>query len=182
MITSMLRGPRIVLRPVEDSDAPHIQRWMNHPEVWRNMDYERPFSLEDVKEDIERSRTDGVPFTIEAAGTPIGRIGLNQFRARDRIAALYLYIGEPGAWGQGYAHEALDTLLAYAFERFDLWQVELWTLADNEKAIRVYEKCGFVREATLRERSWKEGRWVDRMVMSVNRDEFARARAARAAT
>jgi RimJ/RimL family protein N-acetyltransferase len=172
----MLRGKRIGLRPLEDSDAPHIQRWMNQPEVWRNMDYERPVSLPDVVEDIERSRTEGVPFTIEADGRPIGRIGLNQLRRRDRIAALYLYIGEPEYWGHGFAHEALDTLLAYAFDRFDLWQVELWTLADNEKAIRVYEKCGFVREGTLRDRSWKEGRWVDRLVMSVNRDEFEKAR------
>jgi hypothetical protein len=31
----------------------------------------------------------------------------------------------------------------------------------------------------LRQRSWKEGRWVDRMVMSVNRDEFEKARSAR---
>jgi RimJ/RimL family protein N-acetyltransferase len=149
---------------------------MNQPEVWRNMDYERPFSLEDVREDVQRSRTEGVPFTIEAEGAPIGRIGLNGFRRRDRIAGLYLYIGDPVYWGHGYAHEALVTLLSYAFDRFDLWQVELWTLADNEKAIRVYVRCGFVEEGTLRDRSWKEGRWVDHLVMSVNRDEFEAAR------
>ena len=175
----MIRGAHVVLRPVEDDDVPHIHRWMNDPDVWRNMDYERPFSLEDVRRDVEGSRADGVPFTIEVGGRPIGRIGLNQFRSRDRIAALYLYIGEMEAGGHGHAFDALNTLLAYAFERFDLWQVELWTLADNEKAIHVYRKAGFVEEATLRDRSWKEGRWVDRMVMSVNRDEFEKARSAR---
>jgi RimJ/RimL family protein N-acetyltransferase len=175
----MIRGDRIVLRPVEDSDLSHIHRWMNLPDVWRNMDYERPFSMEDVREDVERSRAEGVPFTIEVDGRPIGRIGLNQIRRRDRIAAMYLYIGEPDAGGHGYALEAIDVLLGFAFERFDLWQVELWTLADNEKAIHVYAKCGFLEEATLRERSWKEGHWVDRMVMSVNRDEFEKARSAR---
>jgi RimJ/RimL family protein N-acetyltransferase len=175
----MIRGDRIVLRPVEDADVPHIHRWMNSPDVWRNMDYERAFSLEDVRDDVERSRADGVPFTIEVDGRAIGRIGLNQFRRRDRIAAMYLYIGETEAGGHGYALEAIDVLLAFAFERFDLWQVELWTLADNEKAIHVYRKAGFVEEATLRQRSWKEGRWVDRMVMTVNRDEFEKARTAR---
>ena len=77
----------VALRPVEDADVPLIHRWMNHPDVWRGMDYERPFSLADVREDVERSRADGVPFTIVADGRPIGRIGLNAFRRRDRIAA-----------------------------------------------------------------------------------------------
>jgi RimJ/RimL family protein N-acetyltransferase len=67
-------------------------------------------------------------------------------------------------------------LLAHAFDRLDLHQVELWTLAANDRGIRVYERCGFVTEARLRERSFKDGRWLDHVVMSVNRDEFAKAR------
>jgi RimJ/RimL family protein N-acetyltransferase len=68
-------------------------------------------------------------------------------------------------------------LLDYAFDRLDLNQVELWTLADNDRALAMYAKCGFVEEARLRQRSFKQGRWVDHVVMSVNRDEFVRARA-----
>ena len=107
---------------------------------------------------------------------PVGRIGLNQFRPRDRICSLYMYIGEPTFWGQGYARDAVMALLTFAFDRWDLHQVELWTLADNNRAIDVYARCGFVEEARLRERSWKGGGWVDRVVMSVNRDEFSKAR------
>lgn len=172
----MIRGNRVTLRPVEDADYPLIHRWMNHPEVWRYMDYELPYSLADVKDDIERSRREGQPFTILVEDRPIGRVGLNQFRRRDQICSLYMFIGEPSFWGQGYAQDSVMALLGYAFDRWDLSMVELWTLADNNRAVSMYEKCGFVQEARLRQRSFKQGRWVDRVVMSVNRDEFATAR------
>jgi RimJ/RimL family protein N-acetyltransferase len=174
----MIRGRQVSLRPVEEADYPLIHRWMNHPEVWRYMDYEQPVSLADVKADVERSYEEGHPFTIVVGDRPIGRIGLNRFRDRDRICSTYMYIGEPDFWAAGHARDATMTLLAFAFERWDLHQVELWTLADNDRAIGMYERCGFVREAVLRERSWKQGAWVDHLVMSVNRDEFSKALAA----
>jgi RimJ/RimL family protein N-acetyltransferase len=167
-----ISGKHVTLRPVEEADAPLIHRWMNHPEIWHYMDYERPVSLAEVVEDIERSRTEGVPFTILVGGRPIGRIGLNQFRRRDRICSLYMFIGEPVFWGRGYAQDAVMALLGFAFDRWDLNQVELWTLGDNDRALGVYKRCGFVEEARLRDRSWKDGRWVDRIVMSVAREEF----------
>lgn len=173
----MIHGRHVSLRPVEEADYPLIHRWMNNPKVWRSMDYERPASLADVKEDVERSYREGRPFTIVLGGRPIGRIGLNQFRRRDRICSLYMYIGEPDVWGKkGHARDAVMTLVGYAFERWDLHQIELWTLADNDRAIAMYEKCGFLREAVLRERSWKQGAWVDHVVMSVTREAFDRAR------
>jgi [ribosomal protein S5]-alanine N-acetyltransferase len=171
----VIRGRSIALRPVEESDHLLIHRWMNHPEVWRYMDYELPVSLADVKDDVERSYREGHPFTIVMDDEPIGRIGLNRFRHRDRICSIYMYIGEPSAWGKGYGRDAVMTLLAYAFDRWDLHQIELWTLADNNRAISTYERCGFVTEALLRNRSWKQGRWVDHMIMSVDRREFEAA-------
>jgi RimJ/RimL family protein N-acetyltransferase len=174
----MIRGKKVQLRPVEETDYPLLQRWMNLPEVWRQMDYELPYSLADVRDDIERSRKEGHPFTILAGDRPIGRIGLNQFRRRDRICSLYMFIGEPDFGGQGFAQDAALTLLDYAFDRMDLNRIELWTLGDNDRAIRMYARCGFVEEARLPERSFKEGRWVHHVVMSVSREEFARARAA----
>ena len=51
-----------------------------------------------------------------------------------------------------------------------------YAIATNERAIGVYEACGFRREAVLPERSFNDGAWVDHVVMSVTRDRHATAR------
>ncbi len=167
---------RVTLRRVEPADYPLIQRWQNDPEVFRLMDYERPFSLEDIRASEEEAAREGVPFLIEAEGRPVGRVGLNQFRQRDRVASLYIFIGEREAWGKGYGRDALHAVLEYAFDTCNLRLVQLWTLADNERAIALYKSIGFVLEGTLRDRSFVGGRSIDHLVMSITREEFDQGR------
>ena len=62
-----------------------------------------------------------------------------QIRRRDRIASLYVFIGQKEVWGKGFGTEAIVALLDYAFARLDLHQVELWGLEGNERAFRAYE-------------------------------------------
>jgi RimJ/RimL family protein N-acetyltransferase len=173
----VIHGVRVVLRPVEERDHALIHAWQNDPEVWWLMDYERPFSMEDIKESEQRALEEGHPYIIEVDGAPIGRIGLNGFRRRDRICSLYIFIGERSAWEKGYGTDAVAALVDEAFDRYDLSRVELWSLADNERAIHVYEKVGFDLDGRLAERSWKDGAWVDRVVMSVTRERFAASQA-----
>jgi RimJ/RimL family protein N-acetyltransferase len=174
----VIHGTQVVLRPVEERDLELIQAWQNDPEVWWLMDYEGPFSREDVVESERRAREEGDPYVIEVDGAAIGRVGLNAYRRRDRICSLYVLIGDRSAWERGYGTDAVAALVDEAFDRMDLNRIELWSLADNERAIHVYGKCGFEVDAWLPERSWKDGAWVDRVVMSVTREGFATSPAA----
>jgi len=142
------------------------------------MDYERPFTIADVAASERRAKEEGHPYLIEVNGRPIGRIGLNQFRKRDRICSLYVFIGERDVWGKGYGTDAMMALLAHGFSRYELARVELWSLADNERAIRAYRHCGFEIDARLPERSFKDGRFHDRIVMSVSRQRLSEVFAA----
>lgn len=171
----MIAGKRVLLRRVEPSDHPRILRWQNDPTVFYYMDYVEPFAAEDIATSERNAIREGHPFIIELDGRPIGRIGLNNFRWRDRIASLYVFIGERDEWGRGYGADAMETLLGYAFESLNLNMVELWTLADNERAIRLYKSVGFAEDARLRDRSIKQGAYVDHVVMSITHAEFTRA-------
>jgi RimJ/RimL family protein N-acetyltransferase len=48
-----------------------------------------------------------------------------------------------------------------------LRKITLTVLAENKRAIRVYEKCGFRIEAKLRKESFIKGRYYDDYVMSI---------------
>jgi hypothetical protein len=168
----VIRGKRVVLRRVEPADYPDIQRWQNDAEVFYWMDYVQPFTLDDIRRSEERSIVEGHPFVIEVEGRGIGRIGLNNFRPRDGLASLYLFIGEPSTWGSGHGLDAVMTILSYAFDTLDLRMVELWSLATNERALRSYKSAGFVEDARMRQRSLKESGYVDHIVMSIDREAF----------
>ncbi|MGZ4203972.1 MAG: GNAT family N-acetyltransferase [Actinomycetota bacterium] len=173
----MLTGKHVQLRRVEPEDYPAIQGWQNDPEVFYWMDYDRAFSLDDIRASEARACEEGHPFVIVADGRAIGRIGLNNFRARDQMASLYIFVGAKDVRGKGYGIDALMALIAYGFDELNLRKIELWTLAHNERAIRMYKAAGFVEDGRIPERSFKEDGWADHLVMSIDRESFARSRA-----
>jgi len=173
----LLNGKHVQLRRVESEDYPAILAWQNDPEVFYWMDYERAFSLDDIRESEARAVTEGHPFVIVAEGRAIGRIGLNNFRTRDGLASLYIFVGDGQVRGKGYGIDALMALIAYGFDVLNLRKIELWTLGHNERAIHMYKAAGFVEDARVAERSYKVDRWADHLMMSIDRETFARTRA-----
>jgi RimJ/RimL family protein N-acetyltransferase len=166
---------RITLRRVEPADYPLIQEWQNDPDVFGRMDYQRPFTLDDIRKAEERGAEKEYPFMIEADGRPIGRCGLFGVRWRDRTGSLYIFIGVKDVWGKGYGKDAIRGLLTYAFETLNLDLVQLYSLGDNDRAVHMYKSLGFLEEARLRDRSFIEGRSVEHVVMSITRGEFHRS-------
>ena len=172
----MIAGNRVTLRLVRPTDYPDILRWQNDPEVFYWMDYIHPFTLEDIRRGEERAVGEGHPFLIEYQGRGIGRAGLNNFRPRDGLASLYIFVGERVERGLGL--DAIMAMLRFGFDLLDLRMVELWMLDGNERAARAYKSAGFVIDGHLPARSLKDGAYVDHVVMSVDREGFARAREA----
>jgi RimJ/RimL family protein N-acetyltransferase len=72
----------------------------------------------------------------------------------------------------GYGTEAMKLVLAHGFDDMQLHRIELRVLARNKRAIRAYEKCGFVYEGTKREAALIDGEWFDDLMMAVLADEF----------
>ena len=68
--------------------------------------------------------------------------------------------------GQGIGTALLEAVLDLADNWLMLRRVELEVYADNQRAVRLYEKFGFEAEGRKREASVKNGAYVDLLVMA----------------
>jgi RimJ/RimL family protein N-acetyltransferase len=66
----------------------------------------------------------------------------------------------------------MTLLLRHGFGTLNLNRVYLRVYADNQYAIRTYEKVGFVHEGRLRQAVYKYGKYSDVLMMSVLREEW----------
>ena len=80
-------------------------------------------------------------------------------------------------WREHYRRDAVSLVLELAFDRLNLHSVNLSALATNERAIRCYEKCGFMREGLFRERTFTQGEYVDAVAMGILRADYEKRRA-----
>jgi len=67
--------------------------------------------------------------------------------------------------GHGYGVEAINLVTDYAFKYLNLHRVEAGVLPENTASIKAFQKADFVIEATLKERQWSEGKFVDEIIL-----------------
>ena len=140
-------GGTVQLREVEENDIRRIRQWSNQAEVQRVL-RRPPYSLQRWIEDIHRWGTDPDTFPFSIDKPTGGHIGFLVLKRLDhpwggRMGQLDFVIINREYREYGYGTEAVETALSFAFDALDLKSVSLWTAADNEAAIRCFEKCDF---------------------------------------
>jgi|GEM_PF-361179 len=169
-------GKKICLRAVEKEDyTEHFYSWANEPDFHRYLSHGiRPASKRRMEELYEAlMKKDNVIFTIldKTNNEPVGIIGLHHLSWQIRSAEYTIHI-KKSFWGTGVAGEATDYILKHAFETLGMNKVWLGGNASQQRAIRFYEKKGFVREGILRDEIFREGRFHDSVKMSIRASEY----------
>ena len=176
----MLLGERIRLRRPEREDLLRFRDWLNDPEVRRHLSLACPVGLSDEEqwfEDQFRQEPATRSYVIEAPRAPeewapIGVVGFKGLDWRNRQVEFGLFIGDKTLWDGGYGTDATRTLVRFAFRELNLNRVHLRVYEDNVRAIRCYEKVGFKAEGRLRQDLFRDGRYLDTVVMGLLREEF----------
>ena len=174
---STLQGTFVCLRPQERSDAALFVRWWNDPEVlhWLHLSEGPTVTEESWLKAHEARREDSqwALWIIESKdGFPIGQVGLHAIDPLHHRCSLHISIGEKDHWSKGYGTDAIRLVLRHAFESLGLRRIDLITDYDNERGVRCYEKCGFVREGVLRAHRLRYGEPLDMVTMAVLREDW----------
>ena len=158
-------------------------RWMRDSEFVRLLDADpaRLFSVDKNKEWyeknlVEEQKNDELFLlirTLEEDRT-IGLIGLDGIRWTHGDAWVGIGLGEREYWGKGYGTDAMRILLRYAFEELNLHRLSLSVFEYNPRAIRSYEKVGFVIEGSARQFLNRDGQRYDMIFMGILREEWER--------
>lgn len=161
----------IYLRLMTYEDTDRIVSWRNSDAVRKNFIYQELFTRE-AHENWIRTRVetgDVVQMIICESGTdkPLGSVYIRDIDRKHKKAEYGIFIGEPAARGRGLGTSAAKLMLRYCFEEEGLNRVYLRALADNEQAIRSYEKAGFRQEGYLRKDVCIDGIYRDVVWMAV---------------
>lgn len=182
-MNDLFTGQLVYLTHTEREEyLPAVQRWNRHAETIALADFDLAYPKTD--EDSERwygfvcKLEDGFEFSMRtlADGKVIGSCGLFCINQRNRNAEFGIMIGENTNWGKGYGSDAAKIVLRFAFEELGLNRVFLDVLATNPRAVRSYQKAGFVHECTRRQAIWRDGIYHNAYRMGILRDEWLTSR------
>lgn len=175
----MLTGKRVRLRAVERDDIPRFVAWLNDPEVIENLLINNPLSTVQEERWFEHMLTrplDEQPLAIDVRSaegwTHIGNCAFNEIDRTHSHGEVGIFIGDKKSWNQGYGTEAMRLLVKHGFNDLNLHRIYLMVYETNPRAMRSYEKAGFVKDGCLRDDVYKNGRYINAYVMSILRPEW----------
>jgi ribosomal-protein-serine acetyltransferase len=127
------------------------------PELGSWMAWAADSSLEETESFATRAEAQwasgtGFHFMIVQEADVIGAVSIEVHGPLERIGELGYWVRSDRS-GHGFATEAAESMVDFAFETIGLHRLELRAGVDNRASQRVAEKVGFQREGTFREAS-----------------------------
>lgn len=147
---------RLRLRTIAADDVTErYVAWLNDTRV--NQYLESRFdehTLESVASFVEQFEVDDAHVFAAILERPaerhIGNIKLGPIDSHHRRGDVGIMIGEPDAWGKGYATEAISALTVFAFRELGLERLSAGAYAVNRASVRAFERAGWEVEGRLR--------------------------------
>lgn len=177
----VLRGRIVILRGPQAGDEAERLAAGRDPEAIRlyGGDYHnvQPFTAESAArwfEQFQQATREDANWVIDVGGRAVGNAWLRvqDSNVQQRSARFRIGIFNRDYWDRGLGTEATRLVLRFGFEELNLHRIELRVIEYNLRAIRSYEKAGFIKEGIERETVFLDGQWHSDVRMAILEDEY----------
>jgi ribosomal-protein-alanine N-acetyltransferase len=169
----LIETDRLILRRVTNNDVNEIFELRSNPETMKFIPRPLAKSNEDVLELIAQIEdkivtNTGINWAITLKDSPklLGIIGFYRTQHENYRSEIG-YILNPKFHGLGIISEAVNRLITYGFNDLKLHSIEAIIDPENFASEKVLQKCGFVKEAHLKECVFYEGKFLDSVIYSL---------------
>lgn len=169
----LFREQGISIRTLEDKDAGLLEKWLSDPIVLEYYEgRDRPHNMDLVRKHFYEDREEITQCIIQYHSADIGYIQFyiiddeekEKYDYKDyegKIFGMDQFIGEAGLWNRGIGSLLIQETVKYLIEYKGANKILMDPQAWNTRAIRVYEKSGFVKKKYLEKHEWHEGELRD---------------------
>jgi RimJ/RimL family protein N-acetyltransferase len=166
----------ILLRNWQEKDIKSLSKNANNKKIWDNLRDEFPYPYTELAaiQWIEIANQDKplTNFAIEYKGHAIGGIGIiKQTDVFRKNAEIGYWLGEK-YWNKGIATKALNAMIQYTFKTFEVKRLFAHVFESNISSIRVLTKCGFTKEACLKNAVLKNNQFQNCYIYSILNADF----------
>lgn len=181
MMSPLLTGTFVRLVAFDPDRAGELlAKWYRDTEFVRYYDFPaaRPWNAQKAQDKFRKQAAEDNPndvqFHIETLRDPqvIGECELEKNAGQHGEAFVSIGLGDRAYWGKGYGSDAIQCLLRFAFLEWNLHRIALSAFSYNPRAIRAYEKVGFINEGRVRGHLKRGGERHDSVYLGILRTEW----------
>lgn len=169
----LFQEQELSIRKLDDRDADLLLKWLTDPEVLKYYGgRDRPYDMDLVHQHFYDKNVEETRCIILYGESEIGYIqfyeidneekekfGYQDFK--DKIYGMDQFIGETPYWNKGIGTQLIKETVKYLSNHKNAVKVIMDPQAWNSRALRVYEKNGFMKKKFLKKHEWHEGEHRD---------------------
>jgi [ribosomal protein S5]-alanine N-acetyltransferase len=156
---------RLILRKFVPGDAPDVFRWASDRDIARYEPWEPLETLADAEASVRASITKynmnnefDLAIQLKSTGQVIGIIGISHIDRQHGWCEAGYTIGRK-YWNHGYASEALQGFIQFAFRDLGMFRIEAVCMINNRASERVMRKANMQYEGIKHGRYFANGEY-----------------------
>lgn len=168
-----LVGNSVYLRALEPEDLSFLFKNENDEDFWHVSHTQQPFSkfllkkyLENAHLDIYEIKQLRLVIALIETDEPVGMIDLYDYNPTHRRAGVGILILTKFQ-GNGYATEALQLLIRYAFNHLNIYQLYACIGTENLKSIQLFENAQFKSSGIKKAWNYYNGKFHDEILLQL---------------